>query len=132
MPQKPTEKPQINTLGSMHPMPADDDRIRIDTRISGKLKRFHTWPITGSQTVAEHSWQVMRIYLIIVDIIDPRFIYYIQFHDIGEQSVGDVPYPIKQNNPILKEALDHMEWASMIDQLDYWNVKMNLALSREE
>lgn len=99
----------------------EDNLVRLDIRLSGQIKRFHTWPIVGQQTIAEHCWQILRIYLSIVNEIDPHMVRHICFHDIGETYVGDLPYPVKSDNPMLKNQLDHMEQISHHSQLKFWD-----------
>ena len=79
--------------------------VRLDAR-RWTLRRYHTWPIIGQQTIAEHCWQLMRIYMCVVDKLDIHMIRHIQFHDIGEHFTGDIPYPVKHDNPKLKEPTD--------------------------
>lgn len=102
-------------------MPENDDTpVRLDTRLAGQLRRYHTWPVIGQQTVAEHCWQIMRIYLSVVDVPDPHMMYHITFHDIGEHFTGDIPYPVKRDNPQLKEQMEFLEQRSYMTQLEYW------------
>jgi 5'-deoxynucleotidase YfbR-like HD superfamily hydrolase len=107
-----------------------DECVRIDTRLAGQLKRYHTWPTTGHQTGAEHSWNIIRIYLSVVgEEIDPHIIRHAMFHDIGEHFTGDLPFPVKANNPIIKEQIDFLEHRSMCTQLDYWNTFYQVRLT---
>lgn len=97
--------------------------VRIDTRLSGQIHRYHTWPIIGYQTIAEHCWNLIRIYYSVVGskYIDPNMIHHMMFHDIGETYVGDVPYPLKKENPRLKSEMDFLENKSYCAQLQYWD-----------
>jgi 5'-deoxynucleotidase YfbR-like HD superfamily hydrolase len=113
-------------------MAQDDSVVRLDTRLSGQLKRYHTWPIIGQQTVAEHCWQILRIYLSVVDKIDSHMVQHIMFHDIGETFIGDLPYPVKSENPKLKEQLDPMELNSQLMQLDYWGTFRSVMLTEQD
>lgn len=110
----------------------DDDAVRLDTRLSGQLKRYHTWPIIGQQTIAEHCWQLLRIYCYVSDKIDPHMIYQIAFHDIGETYTGDVPYPVKSDNPQLKALMDMMEQRSVCLQFDYWDAFKQICLTDDD
>jgi HD containing hydrolase-like enzyme len=113
-------------------MQNEDDHIRLDTRLAGQLKRYHTWPIIGQQTIAEHTWQLLRIYFSVIDKPEMRHVYYLMFHDVGELAVGDIPYPVKQNNPILKEEMDWLEHKSLMAQLEYWDAYRMLPLGDDD
>jgi 5'-deoxynucleotidase YfbR-like HD superfamily hydrolase len=110
----------------------EDDPVRLDIRLSGQLRRYHTWPIIGQQTVAEHCWQLIRIYLCVVDKIDPHMIRHAMYHDIGETFTGDLPYPVKSDNPDLKTQLDHLEDQSRLTQLEYWDAFRQTFLTKEQ
>jgi 5'-deoxynucleotidase YfbR-like HD superfamily hydrolase len=107
----------------------NDDCVRIDTRLAGQIRRYHTWPITGQQTIAEHCWQILRIYLSVVDDVDPHMVYHIAFHDIGEHYTGDIPYPVKRDNPRLKGEMDFLEQKSQAAQMEYWGSFKQVVLS---
>src|SRR5215469_12622922 len=102
---------------------AEDDPVRLDTRLSGQLQRYHTWPTIGIQTVGEHCWQILRIYLSVAEAPSLDIIRYIVFHDVGETATGDLPYPVKAKNPVLKEEVDVIESKSIAEQLQYWDTK---------
>lgn len=99
------------------------DAIYKSKRIAGSVTRWHTWPTITTQTVADHTYHVMRIYHELFaghmefEWID-TIVAHILMHDMGEQKVGDLPYPIKKNDPILAErvaiqedeALGIQEW----------------------
>jgi 5'-deoxynucleotidase YfbR-like HD superfamily hydrolase len=109
-----------------------DECVKLDTRLAGQVRRYHTWPILGQQTIAEHCWQIMRIYMSIVDKPDPHMMYHITFHDIGEHFTGDIPYPVKRDNHNLKEQMEFLERRSYMSQLDYWNAFQMTYLNEEE
>jgi 5'-deoxynucleotidase YfbR-like HD superfamily hydrolase len=102
-------------------MPVDDDSIRLDTRLAGQVKRYHTWPVLREQSIAEHCWQLMRIYMATVPDMDPNMVAHIMLHDIGEHFTGDIPYPVKSQNEGLKVVMDHLERKSQTAQLEYWD-----------
>lgn len=85
------------------------EQITTNPRLSGLVKRYHTWPVIREQTVAEHSWQVARIYGAMFELTSASVYYYILFHDCGEIVSGDLPYPIKSLNLNLKEEMDEIE-----------------------
>jgi hypothetical protein len=54
------------------------------------------------------------------------------FHDIGEQFTGDIPYPVKHNNPQLKEIMDLLEKKAYCTQLEYWDSFRQTLLTSED
>jgi 5'-deoxynucleotidase YfbR-like HD superfamily hydrolase len=111
---------------------AEDDPVRLDIRLSGQIQRYHVWPTIGKQTIAEHCWQILRIYCIVIDKIDPHMVMHAMFHDIGEMFTGDTPYPIKSENHELKKQLDYFEERSRLSQLEYWSAFRQVYLSEED
>jgi 5'-deoxynucleotidase YfbR-like HD superfamily hydrolase len=110
----------------------EDDPVRLDIRLSGQIQRYHTWPTIGKQTIAEHCWQILRIYCTVVDNIDPHMVMHAMFHDIGETFTGDLPYPVKSENHDLKKQLDYLEEKSRLSQLEYWNAFRQTFLSEQD
>lgn len=118
---------------------APEDVVRSDQRMAGQVKRYHTWPTITTQNIAEHSWDVMRIIYAIWDPIGITPIpgdvqRHVHAHDCGELRCGDSPYPIKRNNPDLKEIMDRLEGQSLKDQgvyvpliPDEWKVRVKIA-----
>lgn len=80
-----------------------------DSRMAGLVRRYHTWPVHHTQTVAEHTWQVMRLWCETFGNPRSEVWYYLLIHDLGEVTTGDLPYPIKLNNPKLKAEMDRLE-----------------------
>ena len=78
-------------------------------RYAGCVKRYHTWPTITTQTVACHSWQVLRLYTQIFGPPSTDVTAYILWHDAGELVLGDLPFPVKARNPDLKLACDRIE-----------------------
>lgn len=95
------------------------EAINNSARIAGGVRRYHTWPIHNEQTVAEHSWQLYRIYCQIWGPPKPAVGMYIIFHDIGEMRTGDAPFPVKLKNPDLKAELDRIEKLAVIEILGW-------------
>jgi 5'-deoxynucleotidase YfbR-like HD superfamily hydrolase len=54
------------------------------------------------------------------------------FHDIGEHFTGDIPYPVKSQNPHLKEQMEFLEHRSYATQLEYWDAFRQTFLSKED
>lgn len=106
--------------------------IRTDPRLAGEVSRYHTWPHLRQQSVAEHSWQVMRIVLTIYPMAPRDLLIHCMAHDVGEIGTGDIPYPIKKENPDLKEIMDELEAETLSAMTLKWNFPSGAALSPEE
>lgn|SRR5262245_19002718 len=89
------------------------DFVTDHVRYAGTVKRYHTWPTIQTQTNAEHSWQVAMIYEQIYGELSPAVERYIRLHDVAELAVGDIPYPVKANNPELKQKFSYVEEAAL-------------------
>lgn len=79
-----------------------------DPRAAGEIRRYHTWAIHRDQSVAEHTWQVVRILLTIWPLAPRNVIVYGLMHDGGEMS-GDIQYPFKLMFPELRAGADKAE-----------------------
>ena len=82
--------------------------VLTNSRLAGQVERYHTWPTIRKQTVAEHTWQILRIYLELFGV-DADVWKYILHHDSGEIRTGDLPFPLKSQNPDLKKIMDDLE-----------------------
>lgn len=83
--------------------------IESDPRHAGQVLRYHTWPTNRRQSVGEHTWQVMRIMMTIdVGMCTTKIMQYAVLHDVGEMA-GDIPWPGKRNDPLLKNQMDLAE-----------------------
>lgn len=78
--------------------------LEEDPRHAGQILRYHTWPVHRQQTVGEHSWQIMRIMLTIWPEAPKHLLCHAVTHDVGEM-IGDLPYPAKKNDPLLKDRI---------------------------
>ncbi len=79
-------------------------------RAGGGVKRFHTMPLVGEQTVASHTWGVLQLLTEISDIpLRPQFLAYALYHDVAEYDTGDAPSHLKRRMPQIKELLDEAE-----------------------
>lgn len=83
--------------------------VRTDLRLAGMVKRYSTWPVINPQSTGEHTWQILRIYIEIFGPPPPEVTEYIVHHDSAELIVGDPPFPLKMNNPDLKEIYSRLE-----------------------
>lgn len=85
------------------------DDIITNARLAGQVERYHVWPTIRKQTVAEHVWQVLRIYVELFGTPEPDVWQYILHHDSGELVTGDLPFPLKARHPDLKKMMDGLE-----------------------
>lgn len=97
-------------------------QVSKDIRMAGTVKRYHCWPVR-EQTVAEHSWQICRILLsITTEEIAQILLPHAVLHDVGEVSVGDLPYPIKKMNPDLERIFSGIEASAVHDLMETWKL----------
>lgn len=98
------------------------DSVRIDLRLAGQVERYHTWPTITRQSDAEHTWQLTRILLTVDPYVSKDVLVYTQFHDCGEHHTGDLPYPVKRNNPVLKSEVDRIGGEGLQDMCEFWKL----------
>lgn len=87
----------------------DRDMVRTDTRLAGEVRRYHTWPLITTQTVADHCYHCMRLWYIFWGALPPEVSGFFIWHDSGEIVTGDPPFPVKRDNPDLKAAFERVE-----------------------
>lgn len=104
--------------------------IDSDPRLAGEVIRFHCRPHIRTQSVGEHSWQVARILLCITAPAHwSALLVHSVTHDMGEIATGDVPYPVKAENPILGDLFHELE-AEGYKRMAYdWNLPKAVPLS---
>ena len=95
---------------------------RTDPRFAGALIRYHTWPTLRKQSNAEHMWNVARILLAVFPEVSRSLLDRALFHDIGEIRTGDLPYPIKADNPVLKSEVNRLEAEQLAFYHEVWGV----------
>lgn len=95
-------------------MTVTNERMRRSIRLSGLVERYHTHPTITRQSVAEHTWQVLRIYIEIFGAPSPGATVAIMYHDSPEIATGDAPFPVKSNYPMLKTVLAAIEYDTYI------------------
>lgn len=76
---------------------------------AGAVQRWHTWPTIKSQNLAEHSWGVAMTILKIWPEATVEFIEAALTHDLHEVEAGDIPYPFKKNNEVVRDAYEDQE-----------------------
>lgn len=90
-------------------------QVRTDPRLAGEVLRYHVWPHIRQQSVGEHCWQLLRLTLKLWPEVPKHVMEYIVHHDTGEIAVGDIPFPVKRNNPALKQIMDELEQKALAD-----------------
>lgn len=94
----------------MHP----NEKIVSNSRFALQVRRYHTWPVLQKETtVGEHTAQVLRIYLEIFGPPSPEVSATIIRHDMSELRLGDLPFPIKAQNPDLAKIINRLEDETM-------------------
>jgi hypothetical protein len=85
------------------------EKIYVNRYLAGRVKRYSTWPMLTTQTVAEHCWRVACIYVEIFGMPRAEVLYYCLHHDSGELWAGDLPFGVKIAVPGLSEAMRKAE-----------------------
>jgi len=88
------------------------DHVTDRSLLSGRVKRYNTWPTITSQTVGDHTWGVYHVYWRIFGLPPDRVALYIHLHDAEELVSGDNPFPMSRDFPSLRRAKDEMEAAA--------------------
>lgn len=105
--------------------------IEKDPRHGLQVRRYHTWRVLQSQSVGEHSAQIMRILLTVDPYVDRHLLVHCVLHDIGEMT-GDLPYPSKKNDKVLKERMDIGELRVHRDMTECFMLPPPVKLSQED
>lgn len=105
--------------------------ILYDARAGGDVERYHTWRTAQRQTCAHHMWNVARILLSVWPDAPRKLVVEALFHDAGEMC-GDVPYPFKRDDPVLKERMDAAELRVRDSMSRTWGLPDQMALSDYE
>lgn len=114
----------------------------LSLRASGLVKRWHVITTLREQTVAEHSAQALSLLLLLHPDPSIRLIKAILWHDSSELKCGDVPSPVRRENPELDAAyrraeralakkshpsyaeieltLTEKQWLQAVDVLELW------------
>lgn len=103
-----------------------------DPRYAGLVTRYHTWTRIREQSVAEHSWQVARILLAVWPKAPRHLVIHALVHDLGEQGTGDLPWPVKARNAVVKAEIDELEAAHHLSMCHPWGLPPTLMLAPEE
>jgi 5'-deoxynucleotidase YfbR-like HD superfamily hydrolase len=92
-----------------------DQEVMRSPYCAGSVRRYHTWPVIREQTVADHSFHVLRLYWTLFGYVPPEIASYIIWHDMGELWTGDLPYPVKRDNYALKKTCDDIEQQALAE-----------------
>lgn len=87
----------------------------LSLRASGLTKRWHTMPIHGNQSVAEHSAQAISLLMMLHPGPSLKLVQALLWHDSAERVVGDVPAPGKRMNPEFGAAYEAAERMVLMD-----------------
>jgi hypothetical protein len=93
------------------------DYVTDRSLLTGRVKRYHTWPTITEQRVGEHCWSVYHIYWRIFGVPSAEVAFFIMHHDAEELVGGDPPFPSKSKYPALKKGYEELERAAR-SQLD--------------
>lgn len=88
---------------------SDYELPEYSLRSAGRVERYHATPTIQRQTVADHTWQVMRVWFEIFGCPSTEVAIAILLHDVGEQLTGDLPHQVKRDNPELKGYMNKLE-----------------------
>jgi hypothetical protein len=105
--------------------------IEEDPRHAGQITRYHTWSVHRNQSVGEHSWQIIRIAVTIWPECPRHLFLHAVLHDIGEMA-GDIPWPGKRNDPVLRERITLAELRVHRAMSARWNLPPPVRLSEME
>jgi hypothetical protein len=94
----------------------------LDPRRAYEVRRYHVWPVHHQQTVGEHSAQVWRIVRAIWPNAPNALLDHCLTHDIGELISGDLPYPTKANNKVLREEIEKIELSTHQAMTEKWGL----------
>lgn len=102
--------------------------LLLETFRGGDVKRFHTHPTIGSQTVAEHSWGVCVVLMRLYPDCSMQLLQTAVTHDVTEAETGDIPFLVKRLHPEVKTVFDKIEH----HQESILNIAHNCDLSDED
>jgi 5'-deoxynucleotidase YfbR-like HD superfamily hydrolase len=83
--------------------------LRSKSRYAGMVKRYHAWPTIQTQTVADHTFHVIRIHNRLFGAPSPNLLHHMIYHDLGELTAGDTPFPAKRVVEGLREPMERAE-----------------------
>lgn len=109
------------------------------TREAGTVRRCHIVPHHGQYNIAQHSYGAVSLLLLLHPHPSLNLIKAVQWHDVAERWLGDVPAPAKWTHTELGEAYERAEeellkrlglfgeltdlevaWLKAVDTLELW------------
>lgn len=109
------------------------------TREGGTVRRCHGTPHHGLYNIAQHSFGAVTLLLLLHPAPSVDLIKAVQWHDVAERWLGDMPSPAKSTNPELARVYEETEarllyqlgllpelqqaeqhWLKAVDLLDLW------------
>lgn len=95
------------------------ENVRACPRFAGAVRRYHTWPTIQQQTVADHTWNVIRVWWSVFGPLTAEESTYALWHDAGELLLGDLPFPVKAERAALKTVCDVVEAEGLLMLLGF-------------
>lgn len=109
------------------------------TREAGTVRRCHIVPHHGQYNIAQHSYGAVSLLLLLHPHPSLNLIKAVQWHDVAERWLGDIPAPAKWTHTELGEAYERAEeellkrlglfgeltdlevaWLKAVDTLELW------------
>ena len=109
-----------------------DENQVYDPRRAGVIGRYHSQLHLTHQSVAEHTWQVLRILTTLWPDAPREVLIYVIYHDIAEGVTGDAPYPVKLGNRDIKRLLDEEEDKAIVKMREVWEIPGIPKLTEEQ
>lgn len=105
--------------------------IEKDPRHGLQVRRYHTWRTIQTQSVGEHSAQISRIMITVWPECPRHLLVHAILHDVGEMT-GDLPYPVKRNDPELKSRMTLAELRTHRKMSEKFMLPHPVSLSEDE
>lgn len=88
----------------------NSDLIRLlATREGGQVRRCHVLPHISSYTVGLHTYGAVSLLLLLHPSPSLALIKAVQWHDVAERWMGDMPSPVKSRHPELGQLYERIE-----------------------
>lgn len=91
------------------------DRVHLGRR-AGRVQRYHTQYLIRPESVAEHTFGLINIIMVMTGRqVTSKLLLAAMAHDQGEYLTGDIPSPVKNSVPGLRETLGAVEDHAMME-----------------